>query len=36
MHNANNKAVYYLFRALYQSEFDQVCAEDLVKGPCDA
>jgi hypothetical protein len=29
MHNTNNKAVDYLFRALYQSEFDEVQREDL-------
>jgi hypothetical protein len=29
MHDANNKAVDYLFRALCQSEFDRVQAEDL-------
>jgi hypothetical protein len=29
LHNANNRAVDYLFRALCQSEFDHVCAEDL-------
>jgi hypothetical protein len=29
MHTANNKAINYLFRALCQSEFDQVFAKDL-------
>jgi hypothetical protein len=29
MHNANNKAVDYLFRALCQSKFDRVQTEDL-------
>jgi hypothetical protein len=29
MHDANNKAVYYLFRALCQSEFDRVQTKDL-------
>ena len=29
MHDANNKAVDYLFRALCQSEFDRVPTEDL-------
>jgi formate dehydrogenase maturation protein FdhE len=29
MHDANNKAVNYLFCALCQSEFDQVQIEDL-------
>jgi hypothetical protein len=29
MHDANNKAVEYLFRSLCQSGFDRVCAEDL-------
>jgi hypothetical protein len=29
MHDANNKAVDYLFRALCQSEFDWVQIEDL-------
>jgi hypothetical protein len=30
MHDANNKVVHYLFRALCQSEFDRVQTEDLV------
>jgi hypothetical protein len=30
MFDANNKAVDYLYRALFQSEFDQVRTEDLV------
>jgi hypothetical protein len=29
MHDANNKVVDYLFRALCQSEFDRVQTEDL-------
>jgi hypothetical protein len=29
IHDANNKAVNYLFRALCQSEFDRVQTEDL-------
>jgi hypothetical protein len=29
MHDANNKAVNYLFCALCKLEFDRVCAEDL-------
>jgi hypothetical protein len=29
MHDANNKVVDYLFRALCKPEFDRVCAEDL-------
>jgi hypothetical protein len=29
MHDANNKAVDYLFHALFQSEFDRVQKEDL-------
>jgi hypothetical protein len=29
MHDANNKAVDYLFHALCKPEFDHVCAEDL-------
>jgi hypothetical protein len=29
MHDANNKVVNYLFRALCQSEFDRVQTEDL-------
>jgi hypothetical protein len=29
MHDANNKTIDYLFRALCQSEFDQVWTEDL-------
>jgi hypothetical protein len=29
MHHANNKSVDYLFRALYQSEFDRVQTEDF-------
>jgi hypothetical protein len=29
MHDANNKAVDYLFRSLCQSEFDRVQIEDL-------
>jgi hypothetical protein len=31
MHDANNKAVDYLFRALCQSEFDRVQTEDLAR-----
>jgi hypothetical protein len=31
MHNANNKVVNYLFRALCQSEFDRVQKEDLAR-----
>jgi hypothetical protein len=31
MHDANNKVVDYLFRALCQSEFDRVQTEDLAQ-----
>jgi hypothetical protein len=29
IHDANNKAIDYLFRALRKTELDWVCAEDL-------
>jgi hypothetical protein len=35
MHDANNKTVGYLFRALRQSEFDRVQAEDLACKICE-